>query len=103
MTREWFYSFILGLILLLFGGWLVYAEMQNETVHSGHIYTGVGVAILGALLINPTPGKSSPLLVVVKSLVVTIAPIVPWSKVAKERRSTEVTARPRDDEGPSGG
>ncbi len=92
MTREWFYSFVLGCIMAVFGAWLVFAEMQMEDPHSGHIYVGVGVAMLGALLINPTPGKSSPLMLVFKNVVVTIAPIIPWSKIAKERRvSVEVT------------
>ena len=102
MTREWFYSLVLGLVAITGGSYLAHAAIHMVPVSERLVITGVVIAVLGGLLINPTPGKSSPLLVVIKSVVVSIAPIVPWSRVAKDRRSTEVAVRKTED-GPSGG
>jgi len=109
MKREWLVSLVLGLILLVGGGWLLVYELQHppaspEKAHSGHIYVFVGIALLGALLINPTPNKPSPLMAVIKSVVIVVQPIIPWSKVAAARRaSTEVSAVKPDEPGPTGG
>lgn len=101
MNREWLYSLVLGLLGIAGGSYLAHTALHVDPVSEKLVGIGVGVAVLGGLLINPTPGKPSPLLFAIKSIVVTVAPIVPWSKVAKDRRSTETRAvepSPQDDE-----
>ncbi len=66
---------LMGLALMGAGGWLVYNEVSHPPTHNAHIYVYVGIAMLGALLVNPTPIIQS-----VKQVVVVIAPIIPWSK-----------------------
>jgi uncharacterized membrane protein len=97
--KQWILNALLGLVLLVGGAWMAVYEQQHPPTHSGHLYTFVGIALLGALLINPTPIISS-----VKQVMIVILPIIPWSKVAQARRaSTEVSAVKPDDPGPSGG
>lgn len=94
--KQWVLNLTMGLALMAGGGWLVYAEMSEPPVHSGHLYVGIGVAMLGALLVNPTPIITS-----VKQIVVIIAPIIPWSKVAQAKRdSASVPIVPSDKSDP---
>lgn len=73
--KGWILNLTLGLILLAGGGFLTWYELSHPPTHSPHVYAFLGVAILGALLINPTPIISS-----VKQVTVIILPFVPWAK-----------------------
>lgn len=75
MKSGWWVSLVMGLAFLVGGGWLAVYEVQHPPTHSGHLYVFIGIALLGALLINPTPILNS-----VKQVVVIILPIIPWSK-----------------------
>ena len=89
MTKYgWILNAAMGLVLMGFGGYLLWQEIKTPPSHNSHIYIFTGIAVLGALLINPTPIITS-----VKQIVVVIAPIVPWSKV---RPSGTVTPPPDD-------
>ena len=90
MTKYgWILNAVMGLVLMGFGGYLLWQEIKTPPSHNSHIYIFTGIAVLGALLINPTPIITS-----VKQIVVVIAPIVPWSKV---RPSGTVTPPPDGD------
>ena len=90
MTKYgWILNAVMGFALMVAGSWLVYAEVKTPPLHSSHLYVGVGVALLGALLINPTPIITS-----IKQVVVVIAPIIPFSKL---RPSGSVTPPPDGD------
>lgn len=94
MTRYgWLLNLVMGLALLVGGAWLLVYELQHPPAHSGHVYVMVGIALLGALLINPTPIISS-----VKSVVVVVLPLIPWSKVAAAKRASAGVARVDDSE-----
>lgn len=88
MTREWFYSLVLGLSGIIGGSWLAHTALHMAPVSEKLVLTGVIVAVIGGLLINPTPGKPSPLLVAMKGAVVVVSPLVPWIK--DRRKSVEV-------------
>lgn len=98
MTRAWFYSFVLGLLGIAGGSMLTHTALHMEPVSEKLVITGVVIAVFGGLLINPTPGKDSPLLAVFKSVVIVVAPIVPWSKVAQQARKTAETPVIKPDE-----
>lgn len=72
---SWVLNLVMGLALLVGGGWLLVYELQHPPAHSGHVYVMVGIALLGALLINPAPIVGA-----VKSVVIVILPALPWSK-----------------------
>lgn len=103
MKYSWLVNTLLGLSLAAGGTVGVVNEMRQNAVitlaavaaklpippvHSGHIYAFLTVAILGGLLINPSPNNPAPLFTVIKGIVVVVAPIVPWSKVAQARRAS---------------
>jgi len=102
MKTSWFINLLMGLVLLVGGAWMVVYTVQHPPINNGLVYAFLIVAILGALLINPTPGNPAPLLTVIKSVVLIVAPIIPWSKVAVAKRaSTEVASiKPDNDAGP---
>lgn len=87
----WVLNAVMGLLLMGAGGWLLVQEIRTPPTHNGHVYTFVGIALLGALLVNPTPIITS-----VKQIVVIVAPIIPWSKVA---RASGTVMPPPDDKG----
>ena len=89
---------VFGLIFLVGGGWLLVFELQHPPAHSGHVYLFAGLAIFGGLCINPMPNQPSPLIVILKQVVVTVAPIVPWSKVAQARRASQPITKVEDAE-----
>jgi predicted Co/Zn/Cd cation transporter (cation efflux family) len=91
--KQWILNVVMGLALLVGGGWLAVYEQQHPPVHSGHLYVGIGLALLGALLINPTPIINS-----VKQVVIVIAPIIPWSKAGQSRRTSGAVTPPDDPE-----
>lgn len=95
MKYGWLLSLLMGLAFLIGGGWLAVYELQHPPTHSGHLYVFIGIALLGALLINPAPILSS-----VKQVVVIILPIIPWSKAqqAAQRLSGSTPAVPDDPE-----
>lgn len=103
MKLAWLINTLLGVVLIGGGSAGVVNEMRHNTAialaaiaaglqppaaHYGPMYGFLIVAVLGGLLINPTPNNPAPLFAVIKGIVVVVAPIVPWSKVAKERRSS---------------
>ncbi len=95
MTKwGWILNAIMGLVLMGTGGTLLWQEIHTPPTHNGHVYTFVGIALLGALLINPTPIISS-----VKQIVVIVAPIIPWSKMAQQQRASGTVTPPPDDKG----
>ena len=97
--KQWILNLVLGLALLVGGAWMAVWEQQHPPTHSGHLYTFVGIALLGALLINPTPIISS-----VKQVVVVILPIIPWAKAQNmAQRLSGATVKPDEPAGPSGG
>lgn len=91
MTKYgWILNAVMGVLLMGAGGWLLVQEIRTPPTHNGHVYTFVGIALLGALLVNPTPIITS-----VKQIVVIVAPIIPWSKV----RQSGTTPVVPDDKG----
>lgn len=91
--RTWILNLVMGLLLLIGGGWMAVYEQQHPPMHSGHFYVAIGVALLGALLINPTPIISS-----VKQVVVVILPIIPWAKAQQvAERMSGATQKPAED------
>jgi len=96
MTKgNWIVNGLMGLALMGGGGWLVYAEVSKPPMHSAHLYVAVGIALLGALLINPTPIISS-----VKQVVVIVLPLVPWGKPLAARLSGQTQAVKDEDKTP---
>ena len=84
MTKYgWILNAIMGLVLMAAGGWLLYQEVAHPPTHNAHIYVFVGIALLGALLINPTP-----IIGTVKQVVIVILPILPWSKAQLAARQS---------------
>jgi len=73
MTKGWILNLTLGLILLAGGGFLTFYEISHPPTHSPHVYVFVGIAVLGALLINP-----SPIISTVKQVIILVLPMVPW-------------------------
>ena len=63
---------VVGVILLLGGLFFLYVEMEHPPTHNGHVYTFVGMAVLGALLIIPTA-----MFAVFQRVSVLIGPYVP--------------------------
>lgn len=90
--KQWIVNLVMGLALLAGGAWLAVYELQHPPTHSGHLYVFVGIALLGALLINPTPIISS-----VKQVVLVILPVVPWGRAAQARRDSASVTKPTDD------
>lgn len=65
---------LVGLVLLLGGGFFLWQEMHVPPSHTGHIYLFSGIALLGAFVIRPDP-----LFTVVKQLVVILGDTsIPW-------------------------
>ncbi len=108
MKMGWVVSTLLGIVLLVGGSWLAVLEVQTAAaiaklaiaagiavppIHSGHIYFFGSIALLGGLLINPTPNSPAPLFTVIKGIVVVVAPFVPWSRAEKARRASVESAR----------
>lgn len=86
-------TLVIGLIGFAFmggGGWLVYEETQHPPMHSAHLYAGIAVALLGALLIRPDP-----IFAVVGRVVVIATPFIP--QFGRRVNSGEVT--PPSDKG----
>lgn len=48
-------SLLIGLILLGGGGTMLYLETKSPPVHTVHVCIYAGIAILGALVIQPDP------------------------------------------------
>ena len=93
MTKYgWILNAIMGLVLMAAGGWLLWAEVSHPPTHNGHVYTFVGIALLGALLINPTP-----IIGTVKQVVIIVLPILPWSKAQLLARQSGSVTPPPDD------
>lgn len=88
MTREWFYSLVLGLAAIAGGSWLTHAAIHMTPVSEKLVILGVIGCIIGGLLINPTPGKPAPLLVALQGAVIIIAPLWPFGKGAAARRAS---------------
>lgn len=87
--KSWILTLVMGTAMMVSGGGIVYVELRTPPVHNAHLYVGVGLALLGALMVNPTPILSG-----VRQVVVIIAPIIPWSKVAQERRASGSVPKP---------
>ncbi len=103
MKIAWLVNTLMGLALAVGGSIGVISEVRDNRalalaaiaakipippMHSGHIYAFLIMVGLGGLLINPNPSQPAPLFTVIKGIVVVVAPIVPWSKVAQARRSS---------------
>lgn len=63
---------VIGLILLAFGGYFLYQEMQHPPTHTAHVFLFAGIAILGALVIRPDP-----LFAVIRQVFVLAGPYIP--------------------------
>lgn len=78
---------LLGVILLGFGGYLLWLEMQKAAPHTPHVYLTAGIMVLGALLIAPTAIGQG--LTVVVNAATAILPVLPGG-----RRSYDPPAPP---------
>ena len=88
----WILNTVIGLAFVAGGCWLVYAEVSVPPISSPHLYLGVGLAIFGAILINPTT-----ILGTAKQVIVVLLPALPWAKAqiaARESGSVTVTTTP---------
>lgn len=81
-------TLIIGLALLLGGGFFLYLEMQSPPTHNAHVFTFAGIALLGALIIRPDP-----IFAVVKQVVVIVTPFIP---VIGGRRAGDPPAKKDD-------
>lgn len=63
---------IVGLVLMLFGTYFLWAEMKNPPVHNAHVFLFAGVAVLGALVIRPDP-----IFAVIKQVFIIAGPYIP--------------------------
>lgn len=82
----------MGTALMVSGAGLVYVEVRVPPLHNSHLYVGVGLALLGALMVNPTPIVSG-----LRQVVVIVAPIIPWSKAVGQRASGSTPKPPEGD------
>lgn len=73
--QHWLRDTLGGVVLLAIGAGALFYEMQHPPSHTPHVYVFAGLAVLGALGISPRP-----LLRPVRTLVVILAPILPWVK-----------------------
>lgn len=71
---------LLGLALLLFGGWLLFTEMQKPEPHSGHVYLMAGMMAFGCLLMVPTYIGEG-----LKAVVVVVGPYLPKVQIGGRR------------------
>lgn len=90
--KQWILNLAMGLVLMVGGAWLAVYQLQHPPVVKGLLYTFVGIALLGALLINPTPIIGS-----VKQIVVVLLPVLPWAKGSPPPSATVVVV-PSDED-----
>lgn len=82
---AWLVRLLVGLVIVGLGVFIVKTGMNETPVHSPHVYVGIGVAIFGALLIEPDPVLDR-----IQKVVVILSPWLPtWG-----RRSTDVAPPP---------
>ncbi len=70
---------VLGLVLLLGGGFFLWVEMRTPPTHNQHIYLFAGAAAFGAILMDPKD-----LLAVAKQVIATVQPLLPWNHGKKD-------------------
>lgn len=71
---------LLGLVLLGFGGYLLWLEMQKDAPHSGHVYLMAGIMAFGCLLMVPTYIGEG-----LKAVVVVVGPYLPRVQIGGRR------------------
>lgn len=71
---------LIGLALLLFGGWLLFTEMQKPESHSAHIYVFAAMMAFGCLLIVPASIGDG-----LKAVVVVVGPYLPKVQIGGRR------------------
>lgn len=69
---------LLGVGLLLFGGFLLWTEMQKPAAHSPHVYLFAGMMALGTLLIAPAAIGQG--LTIVVNAAATLLPVWPGGR-----------------------
>jgi hypothetical protein len=70
---------VVGLVLLLGGGFFLYLEQTSPPTHTTHILLYAGVAIFGAFLLKPDS-----MLNVAKQIVIIAGPYIPGGRRASD-------------------
>lgn len=65
-------NILAGFIIIALGAGPLYLEMKSPPVHSAHVYVFIGIAFLGAVVLDPAP-----IIDAIKQLAAIIGPYIP--------------------------
>lgn len=83
---------LIGLVVAIFGGWLLVLEMQKPVSHPGNVYTFAAMIGFGCLIIIPAAITSA-----VKQIIVVVGPYLPEIRIGGRRWSDRWYRPPRPD------